>query len=95
MHLIFHQIFRLPVNGRWEFLGVAQKAGASVARQTLVQRCLVDQNLLTFIADLAKRQADLARGVTVHKTAITLFAVITIEVLARYCNINMLALHSA
>ncbi len=61
----------------------AQKSGAPVARQTLVQRCLVDASMLTFIAELAQKQAELARGVSVHKTAITLFTLITLEVLTK------------
>jgi hypothetical protein len=76
--------FRLPANGRWEFMTTAQKSGAPVARQTLVQRCLVDSSMLSFIAELAQKQAELARGVSVHKTAITLFTLITLEVLTKY-----------
>jgi hypothetical protein len=73
------------MNGRWEFLQVAQRAGAPVARQTLVQRCEVDSSVLTFIAGVAHRQAELARGAANggHKTAIALFAVVTLEVLAQ------------
>jgi hypothetical protein len=73
------------MNGRWEFLQTAQKAGAPLSRITLVQRCCIDTSLLTFLAELAHRQAELsARSSSVApKSAIALFAVVTLESLTQ------------
>ena len=75
------------MNGRWEFLAPSQKAGAPLARPTLVSRCLVDLDVLRFIADGAQRAAELSHSAGGgsdggHKAAITLFAVVTLEVIA-------------
>ncbi len=78
------QLTKLPAGSRWEFLGTAQKSNAALARLTLIQRCLVDAEVLVFVAECAKRQAELARGGESHKTAMTLFTVVTLEVISRY-----------
>jgi hypothetical protein len=86
--LQFDSSLRLPVNSRWEFLAASQKASAPLARATLVSRCLVDLEVLEFIANVAEHAAESSRGSgsDCHKSAMTLFSVVALEVIARFCN---------
>ncbi len=83
------------MNSRWEFLAASQKASAPLARATLVSRCLVDLEVLAFIANVAEHAAELSPGggSDGHKSAMTLFSVVALEVIARFRNFASLACH--